>query len=421
MPQPPPRMMTRRRFLHTGVVGGALAATLPAFLDHTLFSIEAAETDSPLQRPHGRDAPILVLMQLAGGNDGLNTLIPLDNDHYRRARPRLGQVESAALSLAPGFGLHESLTGLKALYDEGLLNILQGVGYPNPNRSHFRSTEIWHTGSSDDRNVTDGWVGRFFDNQCQGMAPETGISLTATPPQAFQGPSSLGISFTNPDQFRFSEESELTAGSSIGMATGEVRRGGNETLSFLERTHLDARVSSDTLHETLKRVPAPGGFPNNRLGSDLGLIARLIGGGMSTRVYYCSQGGYDTHANQLNSHARLLRELGDGLHAFWREMRRQGNEKRVCLLVFSEFGRRVAENGSNGTDHGASAPLFVMGGGVKAGLFGEAPSLDPARLVRGDPVHTLDFRQIYATILAKHLGVAPGPILGGKFSPVPIL
>jgi len=414
-------MMTRRRFLRTGVVGGALAATLPAFLDQTLLSIEAAEAASPMQRPHGRDAPILVLMQLAGGNDGLNTLIPLENDHYRRARPRLGQVESAALRLAPGYGLHESLTGLKNLFDEGLLNIVQGVGYPNPNRSHFRSTEIWHTGSSENRNQTDGWIGRYFDNQCRGMPAETGISLTDTPPQAFQGPSPLGITFTNPDQFRFGEESDLTAGGSIGMASGRARRGGNETLSFLERTHLDARVSSDTLHETLKRVPAPGGFPSNRLGSDLALIARLIGGGMSTRVYYCSQGGYDTHANQLGSHARLLRELGDGLHAFWREMKRQRNERRVCLLVFSEFGRRLAENGSSGTDHGAAAPLLVMGGGVKAGLHGQAPSLDPAQLLRGDPAHTLDFRQVYATLLDKHLRVSPSPILGGRYSSLPIL
>lgn len=418
---PSPQLMTRRHFLRTGVVGGALAATLPAFLDQTLMRIEAAEAASVLQRAHGRDAPIMVLMQLGGGNDGLNTLIPLENDHYRRARPRLGQVENAALRLTDDVGLHESLTGLKALYDDGLLGIVQGVGYPNPNRSHFRSTEIWHTGSPEERKQNEGWVGRYFDNYCQGMAPETGISLTDIPPQAFEGAGSMGITFTNPNQFRFNDDADLVSGDSIGMAGGFARRDGNDTLAFLERTHLDARVSSDTLHDTLRRVPVPGGFPGNRLGSDLSLIARLIGGGMSTRVYYCSHGGYDTHANQMGAHARLLKELGDGLEAFWREMKRQGNERRVCLLVFSEFGRRLAENGSQGTDHGAAAPLLVMGGGVKGGLHGAAPLLAPNQLVRGDPVHTIDFRQVYATVLEQHLRVGAAPILGQRFDRVPIL
>jgi len=410
-----PDLMTRRRFLRTGVVGGALAATLPSFLDQTLLRLEAAETSRNVQRPHGKDAPILILLQLAGGNDGLNTLIPLGNDDYRRARPRLGAVESKALKLEGDLGFHENLDGLKALYDDGLLSIVQGVGYPNPNRSHFRSTEIWHTGDPASEKGSDGWVGRFFDNQCQGMAPETGISLTNAPPQAFQGPSSLGITFRNPNQFTFDDDVDMMAGASVGPATGRVREQKDAPLHFLERTHLDAHVSSDQLHDTLKKTKTPQGFPKTRLGRDLELVSRLIAGGMSTRIYYLSQGGFDTHANQMGSHARLMRELGDAQKAFWAEMKRQRNTERVRMLVFSEFGRRVAENGSQGTDHGAAAPVFILGGKGKAGLHGDMPSLAPNDLHRGDVKHHTDFRQVYATLLEKHLKAPSAAVLGKRW------
>jgi uncharacterized protein (DUF1501 family) len=413
--------MTRRRFLRTGLIGGALATTLPSFLDQTLRRLDAAELATGLQRPHGKDAPILILLQLAGGNDGLNTVIPLQNDHYRRARPRLGQVELNALKLNADIGLHESLAGLKALHDDGLLAILNGVGYPNPNRSHFRSTEIWHTGRPEDVKNLEGWVGRYFDNACKGMPPETGISLTDMPPQTFQGNSSLGITFRDPKQFSFDDDIEVMSGGSIGPGTGRARPGENNALNFLERTHLDAVVSSGTLHETLKKSQAPAGFPRSRLANDLSLIARLIAGGMSTRVYYLSQGGFDTHANQAGAHARLLSELGDSLKAFWVEMKRQGNQDRVSMIVFSEFGRRVQENGSQGTDHGAAAPLFVLGGKIKAGVHGPMPSLDPKDLDRGDLQHHTDFRQVYATLLEKHLRANPVPILGKSWEKLPIL
>lgn len=405
-------LMTRRQFLRTGLLGGALASTLPVFLDQTLRRLEAAELATGLQRAHGKDAPILVFMQLGGGNDGLNTVIPLQNDHYRRARPRLGRIEAEALRLNDTTGLHPALTGLKSLYDDGLLGILQGVGYPNPNRSHFRSTEIWHTASSEDRNPAHGWLGRFFDNACPGLPPETGIALTESTPQAFAGASGMGITFTDPNRFRFNDDLDPMDGASIGMATGQHAPGHTDALSFLERTDLDARVSSDTLHDTLKRTPEPNGFPRSRLGADLRLIARLIGGSMPTRVYYCSQGGYDTHANQLNTHARLLQDLGDSLQAFWTELKRQGNTRRVCMMVFSEFGRRVAENGSQGTDHGAAAPVLLLGGPFPPGLHGPLPSLAPEDLRRGDPVHHTDFRHLYATLLANHLQADPATILG---------
>lgn len=404
--------MTRRQFLRTGVIGGALAATVPAFLDQTLFRLEAAELSRSTQRQHGKDTPILVLMQLAGGNDGLNTLIPLENDHYRRARPRLSQAEKTAHPLEGGFGLHENLTGLKTLYDEGLLAAVQGVGYPNPNRSHFRSTEIWHTAEPGGRKGGDGWIGRYFDNQCEGMPADTGISLTSKAPQAFQGRGTMGITFRNPNQFRFDEDIDMMDGGSIGEATGSAREQSGSALNFLERTDLDARVSSDLLHRTLEKTSRIKTFPNSRIARDLELVARLIGGEMSTRIYYVTHGGYDTHANQRGAHANLMRELGEAQLAFWQEMKRQGNQDRVRMLVFSEFGRRVAENGSGGTDHGAAAPVFLLGGGLKGGIHGTTPSLAPEDLHRGDLVHSIDFRSVYASVLQDHLRADVPQVLG---------
>jgi uncharacterized protein (DUF1501 family) len=415
-----PNVMTRRRFLRNGVIGSALAATVPTFLDQTLLRLDAAEAASGLQRPSGKDGPILVLLQLAGGNDGLNSVIPLENDHYRRARPRLKQVEAGALRLNDHAGFHENMAGLKSLYDEGLLSVIQGVGYPNPNRSHFRSTEIWHTGDPASEEGSDGWIGRFFDNQCRGMPPETGISLTGTPPQAFQGRNGMGITFRNPREFTFDDDIELMAGGSVGPASGRVKEQLDSPLSFLERTHLDAHLSSETLHQTLKRIPKPAGFPRGRLAADLELVSRLIAGGMPTRIYYLSQGGYDTHANQAGAHARLMLELSEAQKAFWGEMKRQGNAARVRMLVFSEFGRRVTENGSGGTDHGAAAPVFVLGQGLQGGIHGSLPSLSPSDLNRGDLVHHTDFRQIYATLLDQHLKADATRVLGRKWDAIQI-
>lgn len=183
-------------------------------------------------------------------------------------------------------------------------------------------------------------------------------------------------------------------------------------MNFLERTDMDARVSSENLHATLKKTPTLQGFPRSQIANDLALVARLIGGGMSTRIYYVSQGGFDTHANQMTSHARLLKDLGDAQKAFWDEMKRQKNTERVQMLVFSEFGRRVQQNGSNGTDHGTAAPVFVLGGKQKGGVIGSHPSLNPKDLERGDIKHHTDFRSVYATLIDEHLGANAATVLG---------
>ncbi len=418
---------TRRQFLRTSLLGGAVAWSVPAFLERTFFTLDAMAADS--MQPTGKDAPILVVLQLAGGNDGLNTVVPFSDDAYHRARP--GIAIKNPLKITDSLGLHPRLTGLRRLYDEGHLAIVQGVGYPNPNRSHFRSTEIWQTASDAENAESHGWIGRYFDACCKGDDPCVGVSIGAQTPQAFAADQPKGVSFSKPEQFRFASENsadpaaaedffrntneqgmESNDGGSIGMLQGPAG-GGGDAMDFLRRTALDAQMSSDKVLAITRKSKSPVSYPPGNLADSMNLVARLIGGGLPTRVYYVGQGGYDTHSNQAGSHDRLMGDLDAALTAFTADLKAQGNFNRVVLMTFSEFGRRVAENGSGGTDHGAAAPLFVTGGAIKAGLYGASPSL--TALHDGDLVHNLDFRSVYATVLADWLKVPVQPVLHRAF------
>ncbi|MFZ4597091.1 MAG: DUF1501 domain-containing protein [Terrimicrobiaceae bacterium] len=428
---------TRRKFLRTSLLGGAVAWTVPAFLERTFFALDAMAADSLIQTPTGKDGTILVVLQLAGGNDGLNTLVPYSNDAYYRARPSLGIQPAQVLKIDDHLGLHPKLTALRGLYDEGRVGIVQGVGYPNPNRSHFRSTEIWQTAVDSDKTSSSGWLGRYFDSCCEGADPAVGVNIGSQSPQSFAASEPKGISFARPEQFRFisGQSSDPAAadeffrsmnemptdqndGGSIGMLQGSSDSGG-DTLDFLRRTALDAQMSSDKVLEITRRSKAPTSYPAGQLASSLNLVARLIGGGMPTRVYYVAQGGFDTHSGQAGSHERLLGDLDAAIGAFVADLKSQGNFDRVVLMTFSEFGRRVAENASGGTDHGAAAPLFVLGGVVHAGLYGQTPSLTD--LSQGDIVHNVDFRSVYASVLENWLQAPSGKVLGAKFSTLPFL
>jgi uncharacterized protein (DUF1501 family) len=442
-------LRTRREFLRATVLGGALSWTVPSFLAETFHALEAAAADARTQQPTGKDATILVVVQLAGGNDGLNTLVPHANDEYYRARPKLAIRPGDVLKLNDDFGLHPTLTGLKSLWDEGRLAVVQGVGYPNPNRSHFRSTEIWQTASEADRFERHGWLGRYFDNACPGRDATAGVSLGRQMPQAFAGPQPIGVCLESPERFRAfdadpsssregdaddfyrrlnqadasmaSDAAEMAnAGSSIGAVAGHAATG-ISPLDFLERVALDAQASSDTIRALSQRGRNQATYPVGQLAADLRLVARLIAGGMTTRVYYVSQGGYDTHTNQAGAHQRLLSEMGGAVKAFLEDLTAQGNERRVMLMTFSEFGRRVAENANGGTDHGAAAPMFLAGGALKNGLLGKAPSLAASDLLNGDPRYTTDFRRVYASVLESWLRTPSAPILGRKFEPLPLL
>ena len=334
---------------------------------------------------------------------------------------------------------------MKALFDEGHLSVVQGVGYPNPNRSHFRSTEIWQTASDADRNESEGWLGRYFDNCCAGADPTVGVAIGEEMPQAFAAKTPTGITFSQPEQFRWrpsekvegrmsaeesffrqlngsggGEETLLTAseGGSIGAIPGKSKTD-LSTIDFLQRTALDAQLSSDKILAIARKYESNVPYPQGRLAASLSMIARMIAGGLPTRVYYVSQGGFDTHAGQVNAHERLMGELNDALSAFATDLKQQGNFDRVLLITFSEFGRRLVENANGGTDHGAAAPMFIVGGTVKPGLFGKYPSLSD--LDYGDLKFNTDFRSVYGTVLDKWLRAPSQVVLGRKFPALPII
>lgn len=443
-------LKTRREFLHTTVLSGALTWTVPSFLSRTFSVLHAAAADSATQAVTGRDAPILVVLQMAGGNDGLNTVVPFTNDHYFRARPRLALERGAVLRVNDEFGFHPALSAFKELFESSHLGIVQGVGYPNPNRSHFRSTEIWQTASDANRVEKYGWLGRYFDNACKGADPTVGVNVGRQTPQAFASSKPVGVSLDNPENYRFASLDEpgagemassdaffrqlnrpemnleagpganLDAGASIGSLTGRVHTA-TTTLDYLERVALDAQLSSDKIMAVSKKVANQAAYPASPLANSLKLVARFIGGGLPTRVFYVSQGGYDTHANQLGAHERLLKDLGDSLKAFTADLKAQGNFPRVLVMTFSEFGRRVSENANGGTDHGAAAPIFMVGEKVKTGFLGQCPSLAPGDLFNGDLKFTTDFRSIYAGVLEGWLNTSSVPVLGRQFEPVKVV
>jgi len=430
-----PDLKTRREFLRTGLLGGSLCWTLPTFLSRTMQSLHAEADGALVQGITGKDGNILVVLQLAGGNDGLNTVIPVGNDEYLKARPKIGIRDKNALLLDPKTGLHPALAGLSAAYQEGHLAVVQAVGYPNPNRSHFRSTEIWATATDENQSSTTGWIGRYFDNACQGCDASVGIALAGQTPQAFSAATPKGVLYqgnwagggkkkhreaglqleADGSMMMEDDEGDGPAGGSIGDIGGPSSKGKMSSLDFLERTDMDAKVSQLEIAKATTRAKNAVPYPGTRLGQNFASVARLIAGGMPTRVYYISQGGYDTHVDQAGAHDRLLREMGDAVAAFLADLQAQGNLGRVSLMTFSEFGRRLKENASSGTDHGAAAPLFLAGGAVHAGLHGKMPSLAKKDLNDGDVQFNVDFRSVYATVLEKHLGVKSTPILGRSF------
>jgi uncharacterized protein (DUF1501 family) len=442
-------LRTRREFLRSSVLGGALAYSVPAFLANTFAALQAGAADSAIQTATGADASILVVLQMAGGNDGINTVVPFANDFYHRARPRIGLQPAEVLKLNDQIGFHPSLDGFKALYDSGNLAVIQGIGYPNPNRSHFRSTEIWQTASDSEKFEKYGWLGRYFDNACSGCDPTVGVNIGRQMPQAFAAKHPLGVSLENPQGYRFisgeiprrdgnaTEESyrklnasdeemamdaggaggESNSGDTIGAIHGNTPHTGS-ALDYLERTAMDAELSSQKILSVSGKVQNQAAYPASPLANSLKLVARLIGGALPTRVFYVSQGGYDTHTNQVATQQRLLKDLGDSVKAFTEDMKAQGNMGRVLLMTFSEFGRRVEENANGGTDHGAAAPMFVIGGKVKAGLMGTYPSLAPDDLVNGDVKYNVDFRSVYAGVLEGWLKTPSAPVLGRQFPPV---
>ena len=417
---------TRRIFLQRGLALLAVAPTIPTFLDQTVLALSNAADGNRVAAASGKDDTILVVVQFSGGNDALSMVVPYGDDAYYRARGGLAHPANSVLKINNYIGLNGKLTSLKGMYDNGDLAIVQGVGYPNPNRSHFRSMDIWQSGEPDRDVVSSGWLGRYFDNACAGCDPKVGVSMGDTLPTAMQGERVMPVSFQRPENYRYrgvdmqdymALNQELP-GAQVIKPGAEAVITPESQLDFLHRTALDAQLSSDQILRITRNFKASAGYPPNDFGLGLKTIAAMIGGGLPTRVYYVSLGGFDTHVAQAGRHDVLMTQLSQGLGAFWADLKAQKNDDRVLAMTFSEFGRRVTANASGGTDHGAAAAMLVMGKNVN-GIVGNHPSL--TQLDQGDLRYGIDFRSVYASVLQDWLKTPSKPILGGQFATLPLL
>ncbi|MCC6793559.1 MAG: DUF1501 domain-containing protein [Candidatus Hydrogenedentes bacterium] len=407
-------IISRRGFLKGAAMFSSIGLA-PAFLAHTAESVSAEA--APIAG--FKDGRILVVVQLGGGNDGLNTLAPWSDDAYYRARPTLGLKKERLIRITDDLAANDKLADLMKLYDKGQVGIVQGVGYPNPDRSHFRSMEIWHTASDSDEFLSRGWIGRYFDNCCSGTArPQAGVSLGKDRPQAFDGEKGVGVAFEDPMNFGWKPgRATDTAEKFEKINAASAKK--NDTLDFLRHTTSNAIMSSYEVKEAAQRAGygKNGQKPNAK--DPLQTVAALIRGDLQTRIYYVSTGGFDTHANQLATQDGLLERFSQSIARFQQTLEADGNADRVVTMVFSEFGRRVGQNASGGTDHGTAAPMFVVGKNVKAGLHGAAPSLTD--LDDGDLKYGVDFRSVYASILQDWFQASPEKILHHKHAPLPII
>ena len=408
---------TRREFLRLGLDSCTLLAcgtTVPRFLAR-----------SALCRPGGDKATgrVLVVLELNGGNDGLNTVVPHGDDAYHRHRPRLQLASGSLHKVDDHIGLHPSLNGLSELLNHRRLAIVQGVGYPNANRSHFESMAIWQTATLQPDAHTTGWLNRGVGRRSSagdgdGAAMHIG---DAELPRALAGDALSVPSLTRLDQIvrylgvpdRVGATAQRAA---LDRVAGLPRGAPGSHLQFVQRSQVVTYASSARIEEVLRGDKTGGSseYPDFGLSQRLRLVAQLIKTGLSTSIYYVQLDGFDTHQNQLAAHASLLEELSQSIRAFFEDLARAGEESRVMLLTFSEFGRRLTENASRGTDHGTAAPVFLVGPGVRPGLHGPYPNLTD--LEDGDPRHAVDFRRIYATVLDRWLGFPSRLVLGEDFA-----
>lgn len=401
--------LSRRTLLARGLAGVSLAASAPHFLGLT-SRVFAADGPAP-------GARILVVLQLSGGNDGLSTVVPFADAAYHRARRTTGILENEVLKLDKAVGLHPALASLRALYEEGRFAIVQGVSYPNPNRSHFKSMDVWHAGDERGRSVPTGWLGRAVDACCPtATQPELVVNVGDTIPYALESDQHKPISFDQPDSYRWTgnpQDAEKFQELN-GQGCGE-----GEEISWLHRVAVSALSSSDKVVAAARAYRPKAEYPRGKLGDDLRGVASLIRAGLGTRIYYVSFGGFDTHNAQRNRHENLMRELNGALAAFYADLRAQGLSKEVVVLSFSEFGRRVGENASAGTDHGVAGPMFLLGDGVKGGLYGKHPSLTD--LDKGDLKMEVDFRSVYASVLDDWMGMESRKVLGRSYPKLALL
>jgi uncharacterized protein (DUF1501 family) len=364
---------------------------------------------------------ILVVVQLTGGNDGLNTVVPYNHDEYRKARRKLAIPEKNVLKISDTIGLHPSARGLSDLLEGGKLAIVQGVGYPTPNRSHFESMDIWHTCLRKGNPRSTGWLGRFLDASRQSGdidAPAIHIGFEKLP-LALVAENVRVSSFGSPESFRLQDGGSRQLRDAIRALTSGDRQPSDPLLGFLQSSATSALTTSERITEVLRDYQTPVAYPESALATRLKTIAQLIDAGLKTRVYYVELDGFDTHSQQAAAHAALLQQFSDAVRAFTEDLEHHNHGDRTLVMSFSEFGRRVAENASEGTDHGAAAPMFLAGSRVYAGLVGGHPSFND--LDDGDLKFHTDFREVYATLLERWLGWPSTRVLGGEFKSIDVL
>jgi uncharacterized protein (DUF1501 family) len=384
----------------------AMGVVAPQFLTQTVEG--ATQSIAGFENDH-----VLVVVQLGGGNDGLNTVVPYSNDHYYNLRPRLGIKKEELLPLNNDIAFTSKMAGMKSLYDNGQLAVVQGIGYPNPDRSHFRSMEIWQTASDSDAYESSGWIGRYFDHECSGSArPQVGVAIGKERPQAFDGTKGYGVAFEDPAQYGWVEGNSADNVRNFTRINDQARDG-DSNIDFLRHVTSNAIMSSREIQAAAEKARLSGQGRRRPINKTMTDIAAMIKHELATRIYYVSASGFDTHVNQMGQHGNLWGQISDSLAEFQAQLRKDGTAKRVVTLVFSEFGRRVQENESGGTDHGTAAPLFLMGDDINAGLHGTYPSLTD--LDQGDLKYTVDFREVYATLLEQWFEVDSVPILGRQF------
>ena len=403
-------IIKRKQFLQIGSLATA-SMLLPKFL-------KAFEGRSMV--PPGNK--VIVVLQLSGGNDGLNTIIPVRNDLYYKARPKLGIEKTKSLMLTDEAGLHPSLTAFRDFYNDGSLGIINNVGYPNPDRSHFRSMDIWQTGSQSNEYLTTGWVGRYLDAQCPPVPngtfghgkgcdkPTQAIEIDDVLSLAMKGEEAKGIAMKDPKRLYGTANEKFFK----DVLKNRVNEPGEQPVDYLYKTMAETLSSADYIFRQSQLHPSTTDYPKTELGNSLKTIASLIFSDINTRIYYVSLGSFDTHINQAMQQQRLFDEMNNALADFVKDLKINNRFNDVLLFTFSEFGRRVNQNASGGTDHGTANNMFLVSGGLKKkGLINNLPDLND--LDDGDLKYKVDFKNVYATILNKWLGADDKNILGKKF------
>jgi uncharacterized protein (DUF1501 family) len=396
-------LIKRREFLQVGSLATA-SFLVPKFL-------KAFEGGNRV--PLGNK--VVVILQLSGGNDGLNTVIPVRNDIYYSSRPHLGIERNKALGITDEVGLHPVLTGFKDLYDDGSLGILNNVGYPNPDRSHFRSMDIWQTGSGSNEYVPTGWIGRYLDAQCSGCdKPTQALEIDDVLSLALKGSHVKGLALKDPKKL-YGISNEKYFKDILKQHTSDHHN--EQPVDYLYKTMAETLSSADYIFKESKLHPSSADYPNTELAKNLKTIASLIYSDINTKVYYVSLGSFDTHINQDAQQSRLFTEMNDAISAFVKDLKANNRFQDVLLFTFSEFGRRVSQNASGGTDHGTANNMFLISGSLQQkGVLNAMPDL--ADLQEGDLKYKVDFKDVYATVLRNWLNADDEKILGKQYNPL---